>query len=820
MPRFRLSVFLLLVLVSGLVRNADAQVVAYHNQSAAQHQTQFNTLSAQGYRMISLSIYDDPLNPLFAAVWVHRSGPGWIGFHNVSTTSYASLLSTWVPQGFVPKLLSATGSGSSVRWAGVLEVDARPTHEGHDLSESSFRTRNDSERNQGFRLVMATVYGTSASPQYAGVWRRNDENISWNYSISGSATSYQDHFSAYTSGWLRPIHTTLSSFGRYLSIWYDNQLQNGWTAAHDMTSATYQTTFNSNNSAGRYPICVQAGGVGSAARFAAIFASSETVLGRSFTVTGTAVPELAAFDDYVQQLMQGDAVRAASLAVVKDGRLVLARGYTWAESGYPITQPTSLFRIASASKPLTSIAIHQHMARSRAGIVNDDRTMLSFFPGSTPLDARTNNITLLHLLTHRGGWNINALGWDPVFHDEAINTFYGGTLPVSKVDIFNYMTTQVNLQFTPGNFPEQYSNYGFMMLGRVLESLETSLTYEQIVKRDVFTPLGVTRAQIGWSLLSQVVAGEVRYHAKTPYIATSSLTVSAPWVPGPYGDWNQRNLDANGGWIMATADYAKVLAAFSLGNSNPLLNTNWTDHMWSTVSAGYPDLLRGWWETPVSSNTPGHSLALRHHNGSLPGTATLCAVREDGVGFCLFLNRDHWLGGSPNGVELSDLANQVVTWPNQDLFPSLGIPSIRTHVSGTMTAFGSGCPGSAGTPTHSGLGTPDAGQVMTLRVSNGGASTPVIALIGFSNSIWSGTPLPLSLGLLGAPACSLRVSPDVTFNAATSASGIASINLQLPDQTALIGAHLYSQFVVVAPGANGLGLALSNGLDTSIGGWQ
>ena len=36
--------------------------------------------------------------------------------------------------------------------------------------------------------------------------------------------------------------------------------------------------------------------------------------------------------------------------------VVLAHGYTWAEPGYPTTQPTSLFRIASMSKPITSIA--------------------------------------------------------------------------------------------------------------------------------------------------------------------------------------------------------------------------------------------------------------------------------------------------------------------------------------------------------------------------------------------------------------------------------------------------------------------------------
>jgi len=41
---------------------------AYHGVSSAQHQTNFNHLVAQGYRMISLSVYGDPGNPLYAAV--------------------------------------------------------------------------------------------------------------------------------------------------------------------------------------------------------------------------------------------------------------------------------------------------------------------------------------------------------------------------------------------------------------------------------------------------------------------------------------------------------------------------------------------------------------------------------------------------------------------------------------------------------------------------------------------------------------------------------------------------------------------------------
>src|SRR5687767_12521825 len=66
----------------------------------------------------------------------------------------------------------------------------------------------------------------------------------------------------------------------------------------------------------------------------------------------------ASFDREVEQFMQARGVPVAALAVVKDRRLVYARGYGWAdrERQEPV-RPDSLFRIASVSKPITGVAV-------------------------------------------------------------------------------------------------------------------------------------------------------------------------------------------------------------------------------------------------------------------------------------------------------------------------------------------------------------------------------------------------------------------------------------------------------------------------------
>src|SRR5690606_32025799 len=111
----------------------------------------------------------------------------------------------------------------------------------------------------------------------------------------------------------------------------------------------------------------------------------------------------AACDAWVKSWMQKQNGRAAALAVVKDARLVLARGYTLAEPGYPITQPTSLFRIASCNKPLTSIAVHRHYEKLPAAI-DPSSEMTDFLNATNVLDDWYKVITIDHLLTHQGGF--------------------------------------------------------------------------------------------------------------------------------------------------------------------------------------------------------------------------------------------------------------------------------------------------------------------------------------------------------------------------------------------------------------------------------
>src|SRR5262245_16378101 len=73
---------------------------------------------------------------------------------------------------------------------------------------------------------------------------------------------------------------------------------------------------------------------------------------------GDAVPQLSGFDDWMKSFMAEHNIPGGQLAIVRQGKLVYARGFGWADrdAKEPV-EPQSLFRIASVSKPITAVAI-------------------------------------------------------------------------------------------------------------------------------------------------------------------------------------------------------------------------------------------------------------------------------------------------------------------------------------------------------------------------------------------------------------------------------------------------------------------------------
>ncbi|MCB9882646.1 MAG: hypothetical protein H6832_12585 [Planctomycetes bacterium] len=120
-------------------------------------------------------------------------------------------------------------------------------------------------------------------------------------------------------------------------------------------------------------------------------------------------------------------------------------------------------------------------------------------------------------------------------------------------------------------------------------------------------------------------------------------------------------------------------------------------------------------------------------------------------------------------------------------------------------------------PAIGNQGVPSISTPYSVTLGGALATTPALLITGVSNTTWGVIPLPLDLTGAGAPNCKLLVSFDFTLGTATDASGNATVQLTLPNQTSLVGFQFYQQWAVLDTAANALGLAFSNGGAGKIG---
>lgn len=149
---------------------------------------------------------------------------------------------------------------------------------------------------------------------------------------------------------------------------------------------------------------------------------------------------------------------------------------------------------------------------------------------------------------------------------------------------------------------------------------------------------------------------------------------------------------------------------------------------------------------------------------------------------------------------------------------SWAMDNIRVIVDGlpigSVGSYGISCG-----PALQAGGIPGVGRPLPLTLSNLPGSTLVaLCALGTSNTSFSGAPLPLPLGFVGAPDCWLLLDPAVTSAyPMTLAGGSASATINIPAHASVIGFQLYTQGWAIAPGVNAGGLLFSGGLRLVVG---
>jgi CubicO group peptidase (beta-lactamase class C family) len=200
------------------------------------------------------------------------------------------------------------------------------------------------------------------------------------------------------------------------------------------------------------------------------------VVTRSHSVPATDFP---AADDLMLRLMSMDNVSGVALMLIKDGRIVLEKGYGFRdlESHAPVTTAT-LFNIGSISKSFTALGIAQLVDQHQVEL---DAPVIKYIPDLRLSDPRAAQaVTLRQLLSHTSG-----LPPDDQWPQQVPATREGIVSEFANMPI----TAQPGTRF-------QYCSRCIVLAAYVLERI-TGQSWEAYTRAHIFEPLGMTAASFG-----------------------------------------------------------------------------------------------------------------------------------------------------------------------------------------------------------------------------------------------------------------------------------------------------------------------------------
>jgi N-acyl-D-amino-acid deacylase len=392
-------------------------------------------------------------------------------------------------------------------------------------------------------------------------------------------------------------------------------------------------------------------------------------------MTGQTVPALAGFDETITALMPKWQLPGGQLAVARDGRLLLNRGYGLADvEREEAVRPDALFRIASVTKTITTVAILTLVDAGKLALDTQVFPLLGLQPApQATVDPRLDAITVEQLLVHAGGWDSNA-SFDPQYlpWSRMAAATTGLSDPAGPATIVRYMLG-VPLDFDPGT-KSVYSNFGFNVLGRVIEHV-SGQPYDAYVRDQVLLPAGIRDMRLGRTRREEREPGEVVYYGPPGQTWRDSVSWGEGYVPVGYGSYFMEALDAHGGWIASAADLVRFAMAVDGQDGRPLLQPATLEAMQTTprpqeAGSGAGNVASsaglGW---NVKQVDGGYEWS---HAGALEGSnASWLCRRADGVTIaCVFnsLPEDFQTFFGEAIKALIAAADAVREWPAGDPF--------------------------------------------------------------------------------------------------------------------------------------------------------
>lgn len=224
-----------------------------------------------------------------------------------------------------------------------------------------------------------------------------------------------------------------------------------------------------------------------------------------------------AIDDLVNKTLKEMKVPGASIAIVRDGKILRTGGYGFAdvENGVSAT-PKTVYQIGSVTKQFTSTLI---MKLREEGKIDLEKSIREYLP---EVPEAWKSVTVRQLLNHTSG----------IFSYTSLPEMFE-TLLVQRTDLADIIKRSAAQKpdFAPGE-SFSYNNTAYFLLGAILEKV-SGQSYGDLLKERIFSPLGMSATSVtDWAAIMP--------HRARGYHLEGGKLVNAPWMdmswPGAAGN--------------------------------------------------------------------------------------------------------------------------------------------------------------------------------------------------------------------------------------------------------------------------------------------
>ncbi|WP_426000389.1 serine hydrolase domain-containing protein [Caulobacter sp. DWR1-3-2b1] len=321
-------------------------------------------------------------------------------------------------------------------------------------------------------------------------------------------------------------------------------------------------------------------------------------------------PDLEAWlDGYMPYALQRGDVAGAVIVVVKDGQVLLQKGYGYADVAKrkPVDPAATLFRPGSTSKLFTWTAVMQQVEQGKINLDADINTYLDFRiepgPGGKP-------ITMRDVMTHTAGFEEAV--------KDLITTDIKKLPPLGAV-VKRWTPSRI---YAAGSTPA-YSNYATALAGYVVERT-SGIPFDDYVERNLFAPLGMTNSS---------------FRGRLPPALAANMSLGYELGSGKPKPYELIGMAPAGSLASTGSDMARFMIAHlqqgAYGDKR-ILRAETAQMMHSTGRTSLPPLNRmalGFYETNINGRR-----VISHGGDTQWFHSNLHLFLDDGVGIFISLN--------------------------------------------------------------------------------------------------------------------------------------------------------------------------------------